>query len=476
MKRLLGHRWGRFRRAIRDVTPAPLWGGLRHLKHSARGALLRRRSHDWLLRNLPSRPGDAALLSDLLEKFGKDEITRAYADDPWLCNYFVNIWEYSRGESVLTSYPWNVTVPIADVCNARCTFCTSWLEGTRVLALGEVPRFAEVLRFARLLGIAGHGEPLAHPQCEEIFARMAAYLDPRCESYVITNGVFLEQRLDALRKIHATTFNVSLNAVTPETHQRVMGLGPTALPRILSTIQRLVEERESGRATVRVTISFVVNRDNVHELSDFVRLGNRLRVDTIYLRTLMPVGSLPWGLNYHALPPYRHPDFARYVREGQQTIANSRVQVLADVGSWDGPVLPPTVEEEARGNRLPMIDRRQAASDPVIRAQYARFYEDQVGLGRPLAEATDPMDDGSNPYGRTAHYRCSFVYHDFIVNDFNMRLIPCCYMAQVPGFEVVRFDGARPFLEYWNSPSFVTLRRRLKEGPLYGACRKCPAQ
>jgi MoaA/NifB/PqqE/SkfB family radical SAM enzyme len=354
MKRLLGHRWGRFRRAIRDVTPAPLWGGLRHLKHSARGALLRRRSHDWLLRNLPSRPGDAALLSDLLEKFGKDELTRAYADDPWLCNYFVNIWEYSRGESVLTSYPWNVTVPIADVCNARCTFCTSWLEGTRVLALGEVPKFAEVLRFARLLGIAGHGEPLAHPQCEEIFVRMAAYLDPRCESYVITNGVFLEQRLDALRKIHATTFNVSLNAVTPETHQRVMGLGPTALPRILSTIQRLVEERESGRATVRVTISFVVNRDNVHELSDFVRLGNRLRVDTIYLRTLMPVGSLPWGLNYHALPPYRHPDFARYVREGQQTIANSRVQVLADVGSWDGPVLPPAVEEEARRNVLPI--------------------------------------------------------------------------------------------------------------------------
>jgi hypothetical protein len=88
----------------------------------------------------------------------------------------------------------------------------------------------------------------------------------------------------------------------------------------------------------------------------------------------------------------------------------------------------------------------------------------------------DDMDDGSNPYGRTAHYRCAFVYHDFIVNDFNMRLIPCCYMSQVPGFEVVRFDGKRPFLEYWNSPAFVMLRRRLKEGPLYGACRKCPAQ
>jgi wyosine [tRNA(Phe)-imidazoG37] synthetase (radical SAM superfamily) len=472
----LGRRWGRAKRAIRDVAPAPLWRGMRTLKRSARDTLLHHRSHDWLLRHLPTSLSDAGLLSTLMERFSKEEIARAYAHDPWLGNYFVNIWEYSRGEAVLASHPWNVTVPIADVCNARCTFCTSWLEGTRVLALEEVPQFSEVLRFARQLGIAGHGEPLAHPQCEEIFARMSEYVDPRCESYVITNGVFLEQRLDALRKINVTTFNISLNAVTPETHERVMGLGTTALPRILSTIEGLVRARDSGLARVRVTISFVINRDNVHELAEFVRLGNRLRVDTIYLRTLMPVTSLPWGLNYHTLPPYRHPNFTTFVSEAKRAIASSRVQILADVKSWEGPVLTPADEENGRRNVLPMIDRRQAATDPTIRVKYATFYEDQTGEGRPLPDTTDPMDDGTNPYGRAAHYRCSFVYHDFIVNDFNMRLIPCCYMSHVPGFEVVRFDGTRPFLEYWNSPAFVTLRRRLKEGPLFGACRRCPAQ
>jgi wyosine [tRNA(Phe)-imidazoG37] synthetase (radical SAM superfamily) len=472
----MANRWRRVRGAVREAAPVPLWRTLRRLKRSARSVLLHQRGHAWLLRRLPAHLSDVGLLSQLIGRFGKDEIARAYAHDPWLGNYFVNVWEYAHGEAVLASYPWNVTIPIADVCNARCTFCTSWLEGTRVLALEEVPKFAEVLRFARTLGIAGHGEPLAHPRCDEILARISSYLDPRCESYVITNGVFLEQRLETLRKVNVTTFNISLNAVTPETHDRVMGLGPAALPRILSTIERLVEARESGPAVVRVTISFVINRDNVHELAEFVRLGNRLRVDTIYLRTLMPVASLPWGLNYHALPPYRHPDFKKYVGEAKQAMGNSRVQIVADVESWDGPVLTPPVEAEARRNILPLIDRRQAAADPAIRVQYARFYEDQAGEGRPVPQATDSMDDGSNPYGRSAHYRCSFVYHDFIVNDFNMRLIPCCYMAQVPGFEVVRFDGRRPFLDYWNSAAFVTLRRRLKQGPLYGACRKCPAQ
>jgi wyosine [tRNA(Phe)-imidazoG37] synthetase (radical SAM superfamily) len=458
------------------VAPLPLWRTLRRFKRSARGALLQQRGHAWLLRHLPAHLSDLGLLNQLIGRFGKDEIAGAYAHDPWLANYFVNAWEYASGEAVLASYPWNVTIPIADVCNARCTFCTSWLEGTRVLALEEVPKFAEVLRFARTVGIAGHGEPLAHPRCDEVLAAISTHLDPRCEAYVITNGVFLEQRLAALRKVNVTTFNISLNAVTPETHDRVMGLGPGALPRILATIERLVEARESGPAVVRVTISFVVNRDNVHELAEFVRLGNRLGVDTIYLRTLMPVASLPWGLNYHALPPCGHPEFQRYVREAKQAIAGSRVQIQADVQSWESPVLPPAVEAEVRQTVLPMIDRRQAAADPAIRAKYAKFYEGQGGEGRPLADTTDAMDDGSNPYGRSAHYRCAFVYHDFIVNDFNMRLIPCCYMAQVPGFEVVRFDGRRPFLEYWNSPAFVALRRRLKQGPLYGACRKCPAQ
>jgi hypothetical protein len=101
------------------------------------------------------------------------------------------------------------------------------------------------------------------------------------------------------------------------------------------------------------------------------------------------------------------------------------------------------------------------------------------GTGQPLSDAkadVDTFDDSTNPFHRQPPYHCYFVYHDFIINDFNLRFIPCCYMSQVPGFEVVRYDGSRPFMDYWNSPAFVTLRKRLQEGPLYGACKKCPAQ
>jgi wyosine [tRNA(Phe)-imidazoG37] synthetase (radical SAM superfamily) len=469
-------KWRRVKIAARQVMPVPIWRTLQRLKRSARNALFRAHDRAWMLDHLPTQPSELRLLTTVIGQFEREELARAYAHDPWLRNYLVNVWEYVQGEALLTTYPWNVTVPIADVCNARCTFCTSWLEGTRVLSLDEVPKFGEILPFARTLGIAGHGEPLAHPQCEEIFERISRYLDPRCESYVITNGVFLERRLASLRRLNTKTFNISLNAATNDTHERVMGLGRDALKRVLSTTRRLVHERETWNTELQVTISFVINRDNVHELAAFVRLGNELGVDSIYLRTLMPIGSLPWGLNYHALPPHLDPDFREHVHAAKKAIVSSRSRVITDVDSWESRVLSEPLQEEVRRSPPRLISRVEAARDPSIREKYSRYYEDSAGLGRPVSGVPDNLEDGSNPYGRAAHYHCSFVYHDFIINDFNMRLIPCCYMTQVPGFEAVRFDGTRPFFEHWNSPAFVTLRRRLMEGPLYGACKKCPAQ
>src|SRR5687767_14237505 len=44
--------------------------------------------------------------------------------DVW-ANYVVNLWEYEHGVEDLTSHPWNITMPMTEVCNATCTFCSS---------------------------------------------------------------------------------------------------------------------------------------------------------------------------------------------------------------------------------------------------------------------------------------------------------------------------------------------------------------
>lgn len=54
-------------------------------------------------------------------------------------------------------------------------------------------------------------------------------------------------------------------------------------------------------------------------------------------------------------------------------------------------------------------------------------------------------------------------------------MVPCCYLNAVPGYEKVFYDGEGDFFEAWNSPGMVELRRRLKEGPLFNMCTKCPS-
>ncbi len=77
--------------------------------------------------------------------------------------------ELVKGETTLTTYPRDICIPIADICNARCSFCTSWLEGTRMLKLDEIDPYRRVIELAWSVGLAGHGEPLSHPQIRRNF-------------------------------------------------------------------------------------------------------------------------------------------------------------------------------------------------------------------------------------------------------------------------------------------------------------------
>jgi hypothetical protein len=169
-----------------------------------------------------------------------------------------------------------------------------------------------------------------------------------------------------------------------------------------------------------------------------------LGVDHIYLRTLATMSAPVSGLNYHLLPPYLHPEFEKHVREAKEAITESRARVITDPDSWSAPVLSRGLAELVQIEPPRVVERRDALSDRAVRERYAAYYSDMRGTGQRLAApdlAADIFDDGSNPFSRHPPFDCYFIYHDFIVNDFNLRMIPCCYMAQVPGFEVVRFDG-----------------------------------
>lgn len=551
-------------------------------------------------------------LEEAMPVFSREEVKRLYADDPWVSNLLLNMWEYMHGETRLTSYPWNISLPIADVCNARCSFCTSWLEGRHVLDIAKLEAFAPILRHAAFVGLVGHGEPLAHPRFSELSQRLSAMLDPRARCYTITNGVFLEKWKHHLEALNVDSYSISLNAATPETHDEVMGLGRDAFQNIIESIRQLIAlPSQSGRRRL-VYITLVVTRQNLHELSEFVQLGNELNVTGIWFRTLLPQGNLIPGLNYHVLPPYLHPKFEELRKQAVEAILYSRVPVQAYPETWSQPIFSPRLSEQIEEQPPRLISRAEVLSDTSRRQKNDRLYapamrqsrgaqrpqgdftsiewikgklrlttpsaqwayaiqlplklpqecvsavmvdvtlehlDGRVGVGlldtvknawidrtfvdsaqsmpvrlnsseggpHALAlvvenaqeggerstttiarihvsllphmvecreavnwsdvvvnNAPDPLEDGLNPLNRTPRFACKAVYYNLYLNELFFRLNPCCYMTEVPGYEEVRFDGSTDFGEAWNSAAMIELRRRLRDGPLFGACKRCP--
>lgn len=590
------------------LTPFRNFAALRGLyPDEAQAALLRSAANlcRWGVR-LP--PAYLAELEAIVGRVERADLEALFPDDAWLTNFLLNIFERVRQDTTVTSYPWNISLPIADLCNARCIFCTSWIEGKAMIAPDQIDAFAEVISKAVYVGLVGHGEPLAHPAFGEIGDKIAALIDPRAIAYTITNGVHLGRWVPLMQRMRLKSVSISLNAATAATHEIVMGLGPTAFDQVIEGIEALIAaNRAGGDGGGDVSITMVVTQQNLHEVAAFIRLGERLGVSAVWLRSLLPQSDLIEGLNYHTLSPALHPDYERLMGEARAAIAEARIAVHADPDDWGQPVLPegvrgrialspPRIVERAEtlknrdlrrrsGDlyRRPAQDRRgrlltseeqthidwlaggariRCANKPwsfalatplliepgqgavELRASVANITgrvscgiwggnergwlaremlgpEDagEIVLALPAGEAdltfvidnasqegepsqveiqaprlvgTDgsavPVDlrlgvvhNGVDPLvhqqandGRAAPFNCRAPYYNLYINEMYLRMVPCCYMTNTPGHEDICFDGSTPFMSAWNAPAMVELRRALRDGPLFGACRTCP--
>ena len=417
------------------------------------------------------------LLGTNIEHLDREYLIEATSSDPWIQNIILNHWEFKNGKTVLQTYPWMITVPIVDLCNARCTFCNSWLTGRDMTTLEKLENFETLFRFARYVGLVGHGEPLLHPDIDKILEKIGDWLDPRAKCYTITNGVFIGDQIENLIRGKVKSVHVSLNAATGDTHQVVMGLNKGAFEQVLNSVRALIKKRDAGELDA-VTISLVVLQQNIHEISKFIRLGNDLNVDYIQLKTLSGERSTTQGaLNYHTLPPYIHEDYLQLKHTAETAIANSDVRVLVDIDSWNTPVFTREAQKKLEKSQPAYISRREALKSKKYRSKLNHSHTDVNSLpGK--GQFIDYIDnfDGDNPFGRLPRYFCNFPYQYLNINDFSDDMYPCCYINKVPGYEKVRYTSDEEFFDAWNSPAFVELRRRLKDGPLFNACSKCPSQ
>ena len=74
-------------------------------------------------RRLLGRKGHPRVSTDELRRIeselagaGRDDVTALFPNDSLLANFVLNIWEWAHGVTQLVSLPWNISLPISDVC------------------------------------------------------------------------------------------------------------------------------------------------------------------------------------------------------------------------------------------------------------------------------------------------------------------------------------------------------------------------
>jgi hypothetical protein len=263
-------------------------------------------------------------------------------------NYVVNLWEYEHGVEELTSFPWNITIPMTELCNATCTFCSSPLvPNPKALAVHEVHHFADALRHALRVSLQGLGEPLAHPHFEEIVGEIGKYLSPVAQLEIITNGWLLSgRRWQLLKSLRVSDVQVSVNAATERTHQIAMGSRPGTFAQVLKNIESVLADPEWPWPSY-LKASMVITRHSLPEVPQFLDLLVSKGVRRFQFNALLPLTSPDWGFGqagqYLDLWCGHLPNAPELVARAEAAIAKYRrrgIVITATPEQWLLPVAP----------------------------------------------------------------------------------------------------------------------------------------
>ena len=130
-------------------------------------------------------------------------------------------------------------ISVTDKCNLRCRYCMP--SDIELCSMSELLSFEEirtVVREAAALGInrikLTGGEPLVRRGIENLVAMLAGVEGIRSLT-LTTNGILLEEKLEALKQAGLTAVNISLDTLDPERFEQLTGR--RMLDRVLAGIE-----------------------------------------------------------------------------------------------------------------------------------------------------------------------------------------------------------------------------------------------
>ncbi len=386
--------------------------------------------------------------------------------------------------AVCRALPVKVTLNNTHKCNLTCPLCFKQFEPGANMSYPDMP--IEVFRAvaedlfpaADEVALSVSGEPLAAGPIEEELELGGRY---GVNYRITTNGVFLA--VDRIRRAvleNVAYLHVSMDAARKETFERVRE--GARWERVLGGIRALLEERARLGRGPEVWLNFVMMRENIEELPDWVSLGAELGVDALYAEHVV----VPAAFSIQSLVRHRRLG-ARMMEEARRRAEALGIRLhlpapypLPPEGEED----PPVSREEAREIVARGGDGGGDTTPDEVAGKEEPSGGEGVPTGRGSVEGEDPSGGGE---------KAPRIPTPQEIWAYNARIeagppVPCPYAWR----EIwIHYDGEilccdTPTFPHrmgnvmeekaslaWNGAPYRELRERLASGEVFAACRHC---
>lgn len=217
-----------------------------------------------------------------------------------------HIKDIQAGRTRMSASPTYVLMSNLEACNLKCPMCGPFrniytenrndapfdcavekqreiMEGENMAVLERISGdVVNGLPDLKVLGLCGAGDPLFRPDTRKILFSKDKRVRP--EIALFTNGLLFNSKMWKKIKHNAFRYvNVSVDAAAKDTYEKVRP--PGKWDDIVANLEFLSDLRAQGKIP-QLFINFTVMRSNLEEMTDFVRLGERLKVDSVYFQKI----------------------------------------------------------------------------------------------------------------------------------------------------------------------------------------------
>ena len=172
--------------------------------------------------------------------------------------------------SVPAAYPQYVNIALTSVCNYKCFFCSREKAGSIPhLPLAHLKSLRKLIEEVDHVDLTSPGESLIYPHIREAIEFITA-TNRKQGIQLTTTGLLLTEELALLLSKRLSQLTFSLNAATARSYERDMGVKRwnDVLNNIRTARKHIPREK--------LSLSYVLHRDNLDELPDFIRLAAEL--------------------------------------------------------------------------------------------------------------------------------------------------------------------------------------------------------